>query len=168
MHRAGAVDFPSGPWPWSDKGFFKFVCLNERDSSAAPFPIGAMARIIDAVTRAYNKVGAFDRPNGNGQLIASYFAAVDPSAYTIDPNGGTGEASHMIIYRADDSLRIIFGDFGDEMDPEFSQIDQLSTDILGTFDTTEAKWVSVDETGDFTANHVGIWASPVLGVPNSE
>ena len=56
-------------------------------------------------------------------------------------------------------MRLLCGNFGTEMIPGESDMDQLSSDCFGVT-TRRMAWVQRE---DYTEDDVGVWVSPCLG-----
>ena len=103
---------------------------------------------------AFASVGA---TGANGDAIRAYFMAIDPAAYEFGE--GTG-GTDLIVYLKDHTIRLLCGNFGTEMIPEESDMDQLSSDCFGVYDTVNDLWVQREHYND---DDVGVWVSPCLG-----
>ena len=176
--RSGAISFPTPAQcpilpeglSWASHGYFKVLCeyeINPDEHLAAPMPIFAMSRIVDAAIAAFNQVEATGE---HGAEIRAYFQGIDPSAHEESwpyPVAGA-MPQDLIIYRDGERVCTLWGNFGTEMIPEDSMITQLSTNCFGVFDTATGSWMDGwdDSISPPTSTYIGIWASPCLGVAN--
>lgn len=161
MPRDGPVSFPKNSrYNWRDLGYLRFVCEREGDQEPAPFPSDTIATILRYSRASFDEVEA---TGAQGDLIREYFGRIDPDLYGLDSDRQDGH--DMIVFPDGDGIGVLFGDFGMEMDPEYSRVDMLSSDSFATYDTVKREWANVVDEKDFTEDHVGIWAAPCLGVP---
>lgn len=180
--RPGAISFPEGQNWWG--GYFKVMSVSEHvdaRNSPHPMPAEALPLIFDKVASAYAQVLKVEmdtvffvealtrgcpipamNPTGFAGRLQNHCAQFG-DGFVVESANGTfnlegREAPHMFIYVNESGrLEALCGHFGDEVDSEFSMIDQLSTDAVGLYDTATKTWSS---NGD-----VCIYASPCLGVP---
>lgn len=177
IHRETAMSFV-GDYPWAKDGYFKVVCESEVTSEAAPLPKEALRFLLESASIAFEWINATGETSSE---IRSYFKSIDPTACELVKDMGSSSTityvdkdgpvtlqvprritqSDIIIFYEHHRVHALIGDFGTEMIPEDSHINQLSSNCVGTYDTRDNHWttLSIDN-----SNLVGFWASPCLGV----
>jgi hypothetical protein len=144
-----------------------FRCDREVDQVPVPMPAAIIGELAVQCRDAFI---AADVTGTDGNAIIRYFIQLDENAQfamaeDFVNSSERPEGHDLVVFPRGHSVGLIFGNFGDAMDPEFSPIVMLSMNSYKTWDTSSNEWVTIYDEDEFTEDHLGIWASPALEVP---